>query len=401
MSARHPWRERAGRAALVLVGVALALVIVEVGDALRAWLRGSGCAHGQPPFWRPRADVGWALAPGASGDAHVCIGTYEMARHAITINALGQRDRPRTLARTPGVARVLVLGDSFVEAMQVDLEESFPALLERRLRVEMLNAGVSGYSTDNELRAFVADGHRYAPDVVLLLFHVGNDVLENGPRLFLQNPHGLPPKGWLRSDAPSRRLDACFAVHRAAAAVAAATPSLLWRNSRLLRGGLTSGVARVIQSACADEIGPSLIRGVPELFGVYGKPATPAWQEGWSTTERLLVHLARRVRASGARFGVVLGPACLEFDPRLRWPSMADPVVREHDWRFVYPYTRLQHFLTAEKIDWLSLQPALRTHFIKTGELTCYLWDGHWNAAGHAVVAESLAPFVMRLLGGT
>ena len=50
----------------------------------------------------------------------------------------------------------------------------------------MLNAGVSGYSTDNELRAFLSRGARYAPDAVLLVFHVGNDVLENGARLYLE-----------------------------------------------------------------------------------------------------------------------------------------------------------------------------------------------------------------------
>ena len=383
------------RAALAIAGVAVALLVVEAGLALRP-ARHCG---GTPPFWRPDRDVGWALVPGIRREAAVCRGTETVARHVVEVNALGQRDRPRTYARTPGRRRVLVLGDSFVEAMQVALEETFSARLEGQLGVEMLNAGVSGYSTDNELRAFAARGARYAPDAVLLLVYVGNDVEENGPRLYLSNPHGLPPKPWLAAPHPSRGLALCLAAHRTAGRITAATPGLLWSRSRLVRAALTTGTEDVLGFACAGATGPPLVPGVPELLGVYGAPETPAWQEAWETTAATLHDLVGRVRASGARIGVVLGPAGIEIDPRIRgFQAAFFPAVHARRWDYEYPYRRLGDLLASEGVPWMSLVPALRAHRARTGRSGYYEWDAHWDAEGHTVVAEALAPFVETLL---
>jgi len=355
-----------------------------------------GCDAGTQPLWRPRRDVGWALVPGAQGEVLVCRGDREIARHTVVINALGQRDRPRTYGHS-GTPRVLVLGDSFVEAMQVDLDETFSARLERELGIEMLNAGVSGYSTDNELRAFVGRGRAYAPDAVLLVFYVGNDVLENGARLYLRDPHGLPPKPWLRARAPSRGLAACLALHRAAARAAEASPDLLW-SSRVLRFALTRGIQDLLERGCAGAVGPPLGEGVPEIFGVYQPSSTPAWTEAWAATEAMLRRFATRVRASGARFGVALAPAGLEIDPGMRaWHDLFFPSVRGRAWDFGYPYRRLAGFFDREGIVWMSLLPPLRAHRAATGRSGYFDWDTHWDSEGHAVVAEALRDFVLAL----
>lgn len=72
--------------------------------------------------------------------------------HAIegTINSFGWRDNTWSTAKPRGVVRVAVLGDSFVEAFQVELESTFVKTVERRLnerggtRVEMMNFGDQG-----------------------------------------------------------------------------------------------------------------------------------------------------------------------------------------------------------------------------------------------------------------
>jgi lysophospholipase L1-like esterase len=333
------------------------------------------------------------------GEAAVCDGTPEGIRRTIAINTLGQRDRSRTYSRTAGVPRVLVLGDSFVEAMQVDLEDTFTARLERRLGVEVLNAGVSGYSTDNELRAFVRSGRRYRPDLVLLVFHVGNDVFENGARLYLKTPRGLPPKPWLRSFGAPLPLATCLALERSTAHLASATPALLWHGSHLVRATIGTGAPQLLARACASATGPDLGAGLPEFLGVYQSPATPAWREAWATTEGLLRRLDRRVRAAGARFSVAVGPACFEYDPGARSYEVHHPAARARAWEFDYPYRRLAPLLSAEHIPWMSLRPALEAHAAATGRSGCYRWDGHWTPEGHAVVARALAPFVTGLTG--
>jgi hypothetical protein len=110
----------------------------------------------------------------------------------ITINDEGFRDRNHAVAKDADVVRIVVLGDSFAEALQVPQENTFWSVLERRLtdcpalrrrRVEALNFGVSGYGTTQELLIYRHFARKYRPDIVLLAFYIGNDLRDNVRRL--------------------------------------------------------------------------------------------------------------------------------------------------------------------------------------------------------------------------
>jgi hypothetical protein len=83
-----------------------------------------------------------------------------------------------------GVKRVLVFGDSFVFGLGVDEENLFTTHLEQFLdrsterRHQVLNMGVSGYSTDQQLILLEELGLKLAPDVVVLVM-CDNDFLGN------------------------------------------------------------------------------------------------------------------------------------------------------------------------------------------------------------------------------
>lgn len=384
---------------LVALAAGLVVAVVAVELALPFVIERGACG-GQTPFWRPDARVGWALVPGVARDAVVCDERgAEVTRHRIEVNAAGFRDRPRRRERTAGVPRVLVLGDSFVEAMQVDFADTFLARIEARLGVEMLNAGVSGYSTDNELRAWDVPAPEWRPDAVLLVLFVGNDVMENGARLAIENPHGLPPKPWLGLDGAvdtSPALARCYGGVRTAAHVADAMPALVWDASRVVRWSLTTGASALLTGLCDDAAGPPLVPGQRELFGVYGPPGNDAWREAWTATEARLAELASHVAARGARLGVVLAPWQAEYDPTSPGHVLFGGGRR---WDFAYPYERLGAFLSARSIPWTSLRPALADHHAATGRTGAYAWDGHWDPDGHAVVATALEPFVATLVG--
>jgi lysophospholipase L1-like esterase len=389
----RPWL---ARAALACVWLGVPLLAIEL-FAPRVVQR-TDCGPEQAPLWGPDATVGWALIPNAERDAAVCDGSREVARHRVRINAAGYRDRDRTYVPDGRAPRVVVLGDSFTEALQVALPETFTQRLEAMLGGDVMNLGVSGYSTDNELRLFRARAGGYKPDVVLLILFVGNDVLENGARLYLKNPHGLPPKPWLDTSGASPDLARCLAVHRAAANVADRTPTVLWESSRVVRFGLATGVDWALGRLCETATGPSLEPGVPELLGVYGPPATPAWEEGWTNTEALLLELRDAVHDAGATLAVALAPAGYEYAPEMRRLEGFLPASRRRDLDYAYPYRRLGALLDAAQIPWLSLEPVLRAHYATTGRSGCYVWDGHWNPEGHAVVAAALEPFLRSLL---
>ena len=86
-------------------------------------------------------------------------------------------------AKPPSVFRILSLGDSHTQGYEVRQESTFSAVLERYLKqhkinAEVLNAGVSGFSTAEELVLLENEGLKYNPDVVVLGFFA-NDFEDN------------------------------------------------------------------------------------------------------------------------------------------------------------------------------------------------------------------------------
>jgi hypothetical protein len=100
------------------------------------------------------------------------------------INGQGMRaDRDYAQAKPAGVRRVVVFGDSFTVGYEVEEPQTYAHVLERGLSarvgpVEVLNAGVSGYSTAEEYLRLTREMLAYQPDVVVVGF-CGNDVSDN------------------------------------------------------------------------------------------------------------------------------------------------------------------------------------------------------------------------------
>ena len=101
-----------------------------------------------------------------------------------TINSRGLRaDREYPYEKPPGALRIVSLGDSFTAGYEVNGDEVFSSVLERELRnvgydVEVLNAGVSGYSNAEALLYLERELLKYNPDIVLLSFFA-NDLVDN------------------------------------------------------------------------------------------------------------------------------------------------------------------------------------------------------------------------------
>ncbi len=101
-------------------------------------------------------------------------------------NRLGFRDRDREPAKPAGTYRVLVLGDSITMGLGVDrTEDVFTHVLERELRgrgfsAEVLNFGVSGYNTQQEVEILADKGLAFAPDLVILAYCLNDTLQMNG-----------------------------------------------------------------------------------------------------------------------------------------------------------------------------------------------------------------------------
>jgi hypothetical protein len=98
-------------------------------------------------------------------------------------NADGLRDAPRG-ERRAGVARVLVFGDSYTFGWGVADSEPYPQRAEALLRadglaVEVINAGVPGYNTEQEALLLAALLPRHRPDMVVLGYVVNDAEPQN------------------------------------------------------------------------------------------------------------------------------------------------------------------------------------------------------------------------------
>src|SRR5579883_2647859 len=133
-------------------------------------------------LYGPDCALGWRLRPGASG--RVSTETPQWVR----INSRGFRDRERTFEKPADTFRIAVLGNSWTEALQVPQEKTYTAVLEQQLndrkcfagkRVEVLNFGVAGYSTAQELLLLRQKVWNYHPDLILLAIYPARDIANN------------------------------------------------------------------------------------------------------------------------------------------------------------------------------------------------------------------------------
>jgi len=102
-------------------------------------------------------------------------------------NAQGCRGPDRAIPAPPGTIRILALGDSYIVGIGVHEDDALPAQLERQLnalareradsvRYEVINCGVSGYSTREERLFYERIARVYQPDLVLLGIVLNDDI---------------------------------------------------------------------------------------------------------------------------------------------------------------------------------------------------------------------------------
>ena len=379
-----------GRTTELIAGLVLALVgLVFAAAALEVGVR---VLHLEPDrFWEPDPLLGTRHIPGKSG-----WWTQEDREFVVPvqINEQGWRDVPRAVEKPAGATRILVLGDSFSEAMQVPVEQSFPRRLEEELNkgskrpVEVVNTGISGFGTAGELLLLRRDGARYAPDVVLLAFFPGNDVMNNSPTLEKTLIPAYGPDGAVQkvvSADPQRQPRGFFSK------LLARSKAYQYARRRLVTGhpdlARRLGLGNAEKTALAGD-------GIPPGYLVYAPPDA-AWQEAWSHTETLIDATNAQAKAMGSRLAVAVVSSREEVYPEW-WDEARQtyPAMQGRTWDVDAPRRRIVELCKARGIPVLELAPVLRAQ--RGGEPLHFHRDGHWTAAGHRIAAESMANFLVK-----
>src|ERR1700730_18572088 len=135
----------------------------------------------------------WSFRPNSRQDSYIGV--------PVTINNLGLRGSDTTIAKPPGVFRIIGVGDSITFGYGVRVEDTFLRVLERDLnasapagmRYEVINAGnpATGLEYYTHFIEDVAPSMR--PDLILVCMAL-NDIdpqLDPEPREPHSNPSGL------------------------------------------------------------------------------------------------------------------------------------------------------------------------------------------------------------------
>ena len=392
------WRTLAATL-LVLISLGVATLLLEV--LVRTF------APTTDFLWQGDPDIGIKLIPGKLGRS-VKRGEFDVQ---VRVNSIGFRDREHSIAKASETQRVVLLGDSFIEAIQVPFEESINAKLELRLRAnghpaEIINFGVSGSGTARQYLALRRYGVRYSPDLVLLFF-VGNDISDNSRRLqgrtYLPYPR-TTEDGKLARDSTGQPLFTPFVDSTGSGSNLLTLLKDHWKTYRFLRE-LVDATPAVAEAAYKLGL-PSESPHAPAadkanslgFFEIYRTPPKALWSEAWQVTEELLLATRDLAESNGAQFAVVLIPAAWEVYPR-QWEQAVEriPAMRSASLNPEEPSRRLVSFLQAHGVAVFSLLPQFRTGAGKGPPL--YIeGDGHWTSAGHELAADLLKDPISQIL---
>ena len=395
------------------LGIVLALGLAELGLRVLPWppVRYAASYVKVPPsmqddLWMsgpPR--YAWRVEPGKAEFQPNVDERVRMDEHAgggwrFHTNNLGlRRDADTAIQKGPGLFRVLVLGDSHT-AGYVDNAENLCALLEaslsRRLaadgrRAEVLNGGVDGYGPRDYLRWYRENGAQLQPDLVLVVYYVGNDLV------------------WWEGD----RLHRIFTEPWRSRLVlnGSGEPIQLLRDLRLLwvaRNMSYDGPLNMLwrRLFADDDRFIQVLRTCPGCYAqslnqTADAPHEPrALEQAFGDTADILTQLGREVGASGGDSAVALLPTRYQVEP-----DLAAEVYRrtaallglgEADLDFDDEVSRgMLDRLTATGVTTFSLKGPLRA--VRTGEPLYYERDWHLNALGHRVAALALDEQLTRL----
>ncbi len=341
------------RISLLLATVALVLVVTELG--FRAFWDGY-YLKGDRVYMTPSATRGWANRPST-------IAMYgEPEFHfEVSHNALGFRGPEIPAEKPAGKLRVLILGDSLTYGIGVTDDETFSARLAAlEPRVEVVNTGVNGYGTAQELLVLRDQGLALQPDVVVVAFFwndVGNNFNRTFPRFELKEgklvwPEAMVIPADVATPAPKRRAWLRY--------------SYLYRfvSDRLKMVSFRLKLLLHLPLETTDFVGDA------------------DRESAWQLTAALIREIRDEATSIGARTVVAMIPDQVQVEPDVRVVGLepADYSMQE----------RLRAICSALDVSVLDLLPPLREAFAKEGKPLYYAHDRHLRARGHEIVAGAL-----------
>ncbi|MCP5094710.1 MAG: SGNH/GDSL hydrolase family protein [Chloroflexi bacterium] len=306
----------------------------------------------------------------------------------VEYNGKGYRGPEATYEKPDDVYRILIIGDSFVEAIQVDYEKTFQALLQNQLsqhntpdqQYEVIAMGRTGWGTVHETVYYQAEGHKYNADLVILMFYI-NDVADNYPRVFYPNINNTNYDFVIEQD-NIRILDTN-------------QEPLPPNSARLLFNALPSrlqqtNLARLLVRMGDPPVpvvtpGGVMTRVHPQFYIYVAEPEVDGYPEAWERTGDALRVFANDVSNDGAQFVVM--PIFLGSEMVTNVSNWFPELVAGWQWDHTLPDQKLEAIMANLPGEVWSTQSIYEANATAVnGEVYNLIYlpeDGHFNELGH------------------
>jgi hypothetical protein len=344
------------------------------------------------------------------GNIHIPNSYYRHTKEGFSegyFNSHGFRDYERTYEKGANTFRILVLGDSYTEAPQVSLENSFPALLEQRLneysnskRFEVLNLGHSGFGTANAYMRYLNFGIKYSADIVILAFLTGNDIRDNSKTLNREEV-----AFYFRFDGDGKLILDRSVIDQYERTLTTTKKFFQLIKEKSYLASLISERLYLMRFQLREKQFQNLLAGgghqgshekLDELsdLNIYLPNMGRLWKEAYAVTQALFLKFRESVEENGGRFLLVTLSNGEQVHPEVQ-QELAERYGLSFD--FEQPDRIIEEFAKKHDIRHLKLMPTFREYHLRTGT---YLHGfhgsktGHWNENGHRLAAEQIFKFL-------
>lgn len=314
-------------------------------------------------------------------------------KNIVRTNRIAYHDANYAYEKPDGFKRIMVVGDSFVEAFQIPLEKTFHKILERALRqhnpkTEVIALGNSGHGMLKNYIKLNQLGMRFRPDMVIAFMTLENDFSDdwhhyrNSVQSNQNNKKAPALKTGTLEDPINFKIDLYEKIH-------------VFKFS-LLNRFLAYKTAEVIWRFKTKDTRKNALL---DKMIYFAQPGTDLYaeneskiKEGLNITLGMIVKMQELCDANGIPFMLVLQDRRMSLDKRSQnqfnrsMQNQSGQIDIEKGALFI------RKFLESRGVDVLDLHENFVRHYHQTGK------TGHWDESGHQITATTLHPKIQKAL---
>jgi hypothetical protein len=413
--------------ATIFFGLVLAVLILEIGLRLvpeAIWKRLIVDSPTRYLLYQTDRNIGWVHIP----NAEITWQGQGEFKATVKINSLGLRDYEHTYAKPSGTFRILILGDSFAEGIQVDLTKTLSTQLQACLAdrasqtIEVINTGSSAYGPGEEFLFFTHEGVKYQPDLVLVTIYAVNDIKDmgrdpddgmvqsfGGNKFFLEQdrlkyrwiswadpPEEISP--WQRF---LRHYSNLFYIFRAPdSRVREEVNDALeewWPKPTLADAAPQLSVPTDRPEFTHDEYLVIFLKDFPD------NPLVPEpAKELWNKFKAVFRELKVKVLAHDAQLATVIIPGAGQVHQEIynKWVAEYDNkyallAAGRDVWDMSAPNKAINRFMTQQNIPVLDLLPGFQAYAQSHQDMLYFHKDIHFNEKGHQLAADLMCNWLV------